>query len=66
MTIWVASEVKQMPEDTVEFKMLEEELKVCPMTQMIFIVDPPGMNPRYMRNSLELLAKEVIPHFRNR
>ena len=47
-------------------RMLEEELKVCPMTQMIFIIDPPGMEPRAMRNSLDLLAKEVIPHFRNR
>jgi alkanesulfonate monooxygenase SsuD/methylene tetrahydromethanopterin reductase-like flavin-dependent oxidoreductase (luciferase family) len=47
-------------------KMLEEELKVCPMTQMIFIVDPPGMAPRHIRNSLELFAKEVIPHFRNK
>ncbi len=46
--------------------MLEEELKMCPMTQMIFIIDPPGMDPRAMRNSLELLAREVIPHFRNR
>ena len=47
-------------------KMLEEELKVCPMTQMIFIIDPPGMDPRHIRNSLALVAKEVIPHFHNR
>jgi alkanesulfonate monooxygenase SsuD/methylene tetrahydromethanopterin reductase-like flavin-dependent oxidoreductase (luciferase family) len=46
-------------------KMLEEELKICPMTQMVFSMDSPGMDPRYMRSSLELLAKEVIPHFRN-
>jgi alkanesulfonate monooxygenase SsuD/methylene tetrahydromethanopterin reductase-like flavin-dependent oxidoreductase (luciferase family) len=45
-------------------KMLEEALKMCPMTQIIFIIDHPGMNPRYIRSSLELLAKEVIPHFR--
>jgi hypothetical protein len=24
------------------------------------------MDPRYMKTSLELFAKEVIPHFRNR
>jgi alkanesulfonate monooxygenase SsuD/methylene tetrahydromethanopterin reductase-like flavin-dependent oxidoreductase (luciferase family) len=47
-------------------KMLEEELKVCPMTQMIFIIDPPGMDPRHIRSSLELYATEVIPHFRHR
>ena len=47
-------------------KMLEEELKVCPMTQMVFIIDPPGMAPRHIRNSLELRAKKVIPHFRDK
>lgn len=47
-------------------KMLEEELKVCPMTQIVFSLDSPGMDPRYMRSSLELFAKEVMPHFRNR
>jgi alkanesulfonate monooxygenase SsuD/methylene tetrahydromethanopterin reductase-like flavin-dependent oxidoreductase (luciferase family) len=46
--------------------MLEEELKTCPMTQLIFSMDMPGMDPRHMRSSLELFAREVIPHFRNR
>jgi alkanesulfonate monooxygenase SsuD/methylene tetrahydromethanopterin reductase-like flavin-dependent oxidoreductase (luciferase family) len=45
-------------------KMLEEELKTTPMTQIVFSLDSPGMNPRYMRSSLELFAKEVMPHFR--
>ena len=47
-------------------KMLEQELKTNPMTQMVFSMDSPGMDPRHMRSSLELFAKEVIPHFRNR
>lgn len=47
-------------------KMLEEELKICPMTQIVFSMDSPGMDPRHMRSSLELFAKEVIPHFRHR
>lgn len=47
-------------------RMLEEELKTCPMTQMVFSMDAPGMDPRHMRSSLELFAKEIIPHFRNR
>jgi alkanesulfonate monooxygenase SsuD/methylene tetrahydromethanopterin reductase-like flavin-dependent oxidoreductase (luciferase family) len=46
--------------------MLEEELKTTPMTQLVFSMDAPGMDPRHMRNSLELFAKEVIPHFRQR
>jgi hypothetical protein len=46
--------------------MLEEELKTTPMTQLVFSMDSPGMDPRHMRNSLELFAKEVIPHFRKR
>ncbi len=46
-------------------KVLEEELKICPMTQIVFSMNSPGMDPRYMRSSLELFAKEVIPHFRN-
>jgi alkanesulfonate monooxygenase SsuD/methylene tetrahydromethanopterin reductase-like flavin-dependent oxidoreductase (luciferase family) len=47
-------------------KMLEEELKVCPMTEIVFSIDSPGMDPRYMKSSMELFAKEVIPHFRKR
>jgi alkanesulfonate monooxygenase SsuD/methylene tetrahydromethanopterin reductase-like flavin-dependent oxidoreductase (luciferase family) len=47
-------------------KMLEQELKTNPMTQMVFSMDSPGMDPRHMRSSLELFAKEVVPHFRNR
>src|SRR5207302_6049990 len=45
-------------------KMLEQELKSHPMTQIVFSLDSPGMDPRFMRSSLELFAKEVIPHFR--
>jgi len=52
------------PEEVI--KMLEEELKICPMTQMVFSMDSPGMDPRHMRSSLELFASEVIPHFRHR
>jgi hypothetical protein len=47
-------------------QMLEKELKTSPMTQMIFSMDSPGMDPRHMRSSLELFAKEVMPHFRKR
>ena len=52
------------PEDV--SRMLEEELKTTPMTQIVFSLDAPGMDPRHMRSSLELLAKEVMPHFRNK
>jgi hypothetical protein len=44
-------------------RMLEEELKTNPMTQIVFSMDSPGMDPRHMRSSLELFAKEVIIHF---
>jgi alkanesulfonate monooxygenase SsuD/methylene tetrahydromethanopterin reductase-like flavin-dependent oxidoreductase (luciferase family) len=47
-------------------KMLEEELKTNPMTQIVFSMDSPGMDPRCMRSSLELFAREVVPHFRSR
>ena len=47
-------------------KMLEEELKICPMTQIVFSLDSPGMDPRHAKNSMELFAKEIIPHFRNK
>lgn len=47
-------------------KMLEEELKLCPMTEIVFSIDSPGMDPRYMKSSMELFAREVIPHFRKR
>jgi len=47
-------------------RMLEEELKTYPMTEVVFSLDSPGMDPRYMKSSLELFASEVIPHFRNR
>lgn len=30
-------------------KMIEEELKVCPMTQIVFSIDSPGMDPRHMK-----------------
>ena len=40
--------------------------KSYPMTQIVFSMDSPGMDPRHMRSSLELFAKEVIPHLRNR
>ncbi|MGH7933346.1 MAG: LLM class flavin-dependent oxidoreductase, partial [Candidatus Binataceae bacterium] len=30
--------------------MLEEELKTCPMTQIVFSMDAPGMDPRHMRS----------------
>jgi alkanesulfonate monooxygenase SsuD/methylene tetrahydromethanopterin reductase-like flavin-dependent oxidoreductase (luciferase family) len=52
------------PAEVIE--MLEEELKNCPMTQMVFSMDSPGMDPRHMRTSMELFAKEIIPHFRDR
>ena len=47
-------------------KMLEQELTTNPMTQIVFSMDSPGMDPRHMRSSLELFAKEIMPHFRNR
>jgi alkanesulfonate monooxygenase SsuD/methylene tetrahydromethanopterin reductase-like flavin-dependent oxidoreductase (luciferase family) len=47
-------------------RMIEEEIKQFPMTQIVFSLDAPGMDPPYMKSSLELFAKEVIPHFRNR
>jgi alkanesulfonate monooxygenase SsuD/methylene tetrahydromethanopterin reductase-like flavin-dependent oxidoreductase (luciferase family) len=50
------------PDEVIE--MLEQELKSNPMTQIVFSLDSPGMDPRHMRSSLELFAKEVIPHFR--
>jgi len=46
--------------------MMEEELRTRNMTQFVFSMDAPGMDPRHMRNSMELFAHEIIPHFRNR
>jgi len=52
------------PDEVVE--MLEEELRLCPMTQIVFSIDSPGMDPKYMKSSMELFARELIPHFRKR
>ena len=47
-------------------RQLEEELKVHPLTQIIWSQGLPGQDPRHADRSVELFAKEVIPHFRNR
>jgi alkanesulfonate monooxygenase SsuD/methylene tetrahydromethanopterin reductase-like flavin-dependent oxidoreductase (luciferase family) len=44
--------------------MLEEELKFNPQTQIIWSMGLPGQNPRQADHSVELFAKEVMPHFR--
>jgi alkanesulfonate monooxygenase SsuD/methylene tetrahydromethanopterin reductase-like flavin-dependent oxidoreductase (luciferase family) len=47
-------------------KQLEAELKVHPLTQIIWSQGLPGQDPKQADRSVELFAKEVIPHFRNR
>jgi alkanesulfonate monooxygenase SsuD/methylene tetrahydromethanopterin reductase-like flavin-dependent oxidoreductase (luciferase family) len=44
--------------------MLEEELKVNPQTQIIWSMGLPGQDPRQADRSVELFAKDVMPHFR--
>lgn len=50
------------PKDII--RMLEDELKTNPMTEVVISMGLPGMNPRQARRSMELFAREVIPHFR--
>jgi alkanesulfonate monooxygenase SsuD/methylene tetrahydromethanopterin reductase-like flavin-dependent oxidoreductase (luciferase family) len=47
-------------------RMLEDELTVNPMTQIIWSMGLPGQSPQQADRSVELFAKEVIPHFRAR
>jgi hypothetical protein len=47
-------------------KEIEKELNLCPMTEIVFSINSPGMDPKYMKSSMELFAAEVIPHFRKR
>ncbi len=47
-------------------KQLEDELKVIPMTQIIWCQGLPGQDPKQADRSVELFAKEVIPHFKHR
>jgi len=47
-------------------KQLEAELKVHPLTQIIWSQGLPGQDPKQADRSIELFAKEVIPHFRDR
>jgi alkanesulfonate monooxygenase SsuD/methylene tetrahydromethanopterin reductase-like flavin-dependent oxidoreductase (luciferase family) len=47
-------------------RMLEDELTVNPMTQIIWSMGLPGQSPQQANRSVELFAKEVIPHFRAR
>jgi alkanesulfonate monooxygenase SsuD/methylene tetrahydromethanopterin reductase-like flavin-dependent oxidoreductase (luciferase family) len=52
------------PEDVI--KMIEEELKVNPLTEIGWSEGLPGQDPRDADRSVELFAKEVMPHFKNR
>ncbi len=47
-------------------RQLEAELKEHPYTQIIWSQGLPGQDPRVADRSIELFAKEVIPHFKNR
>ena len=36
------------------------------VTHLVAAMDLPGMDPRKVRRSMELFAKDVIPHFRRK
>jgi alkanesulfonate monooxygenase SsuD/methylene tetrahydromethanopterin reductase-like flavin-dependent oxidoreductase (luciferase family) len=50
------------PEDVI--KMIERAVKEASLTDIAFCPDLPGMDPRLIARSVELFAREVIPHFR--
>lgn len=52
------------PEHVIE--LIEEELKVNPLTEIVWSMGLPGQDPRAADRSVELFAKEVIPHFNKR
>jgi alkanesulfonate monooxygenase SsuD/methylene tetrahydromethanopterin reductase-like flavin-dependent oxidoreductase (luciferase family) len=45
---------------------LEDELRVYPLTQIIWSMGLPGQDPRQADRSAELFAKEVMPHFKHK
>jgi len=45
---------------------IEEDLKVRPMTQIIWCQGLPGQDSKVADRSVELFAREIIPHFKNR
>jgi alkanesulfonate monooxygenase SsuD/methylene tetrahydromethanopterin reductase-like flavin-dependent oxidoreductase (luciferase family) len=46
-------------------KQLEQLFRTHPMDEMSPSLGLPGMDPRVARNSMELFAREVMPHFKN-
>jgi len=49
------------PDDVI--MMIENGMAQASITDIAFCPDLPGMDPRLIRNSVELFAREVIPHF---
>jgi len=52
------------PEDVA--KILDDRIKEMAPTEVVLSVGPAGMEARHTRSAIELFAKEVMPHFRNR
>jgi len=45
---------------------LDHRIKEMEPTEVVLSVGPAGMDPRHTRNAVELFAKEIMPHFRDR
>ena len=45
---------------------IEDYLSRTRVTHLVAAMDLPGTDPRKVRRSMELFAKEVMPHFRRK
>jgi alkanesulfonate monooxygenase SsuD/methylene tetrahydromethanopterin reductase-like flavin-dependent oxidoreductase (luciferase family) len=45
---------------------IEDYVSRTRVTHLVAAMDLPGMDPRKVRRSMELFAKEVMPHFRRK
>ena len=51
------------PQDAIE--QIEEHRRLCRLTHLVCMLPLPGMTPDQIRSGMELLATQVMPHFRS-
>ena len=51
---------------TAAHRLIEDYFARTRVTHLVAAMDLPGMDPRKVRRSMELFAKEVMPHFRRK
>ena len=51
------------PQDAIE--QIEDHRRLCRLTHLVCMLPLPGMTPDQIRSGMELLATQVMPHFRS-